>query len=405
LPNLELNTKSLDNRHRWYAYKESFLPDIVHKAINDCDLKKEELILDIFNGSGTVTLASSIIGYKAIGLEVNPFSSFVSKAKLVTCTSSNFLKAKDKIFKNSRDSKISPLLKFSTFSEKGKKPKWLFNSSVLNAFETYMNYGKSLSQQLSPIFKLAMIGAAMDNCNAVKDGKCLKYRRNWDSTGFNKKSFLFSLEQRLDNIEEDLKISIVEKAKIINCDSRVFLNSKKIPLFKLCLTSPPYLNSFDYTDIYRPELFLGEFIRTNDDLRNLRFKTLRSHVEIKLQKVKNSNFGLIYQEVFRKIEIQKDLFWDKQIPLMIEAYFEDMKKILVNLLPHTCPGSQAWLIVSNSAYNGIEIPVDLILADIGCQIGWNLHEIEVLRYINKRITNNSREIKSLRESIVKFVRK
>ncbi|HWZ21625.1 MAG TPA: hypothetical protein VNW06_03165, partial [Cytophagaceae bacterium] len=137
MPNLELNTKSLDNRHRWYAYKESFLPDIVHKAINDCDLKKEELILDIFNGSGTVTLASSIIGYKAIGLEVNPFSSFVSKAKLVTCTSSNFLKAKDKIFKNSRDSKISPLLKFSTFSEKGKKPKWLFNSSVLNAFETY----------------------------------------------------------------------------------------------------------------------------------------------------------------------------------------------------------------------------------------------------------------------------
>ena len=25
--------------------------------------------------------------------------------------------------------------------------------------------------------------------------------------------------------------------------------------FKLCVTSPPYLNSFDYTDVYRPELF------------------------------------------------------------------------------------------------------------------------------------------------------
>ena len=32
--------------------------------------------------------------------------------------------------------------------------------------------------------------------------------------------------------------------------------------FKLCVTSPPYLNSFDYTDIYRPELFLGGFVQS-----------------------------------------------------------------------------------------------------------------------------------------------
>jgi hypothetical protein len=43
--------------------------------------------------------------------------------------------------------------------------------------------------------------------------------------------------------------------------------------------------------------------------------------------------------------------------------------------------SSVWLVVSTSAYGGIEVPVDLILAEIAQRNGWFLREIGVLRYL------------------------
>src|SRR5207253_1879718 len=117
-----------------------------------------------------------------------------------------------------------------------------------------------------------------------------------------------------------------------------------------------------------------------------------------------TNFGSIYGNIIQKVEQTKQ-FWDKQIPQMIQCYFEDMKSIFLNLHKCALPESQIWIIVSNSAYYGIEIPVDLILAEIGSEKGWVLKEIKVLRHIHKRVTRNSPEIKSLRESLIIFKKK
>jgi hypothetical protein len=61
-----------------------------------------------------------------------------------------------------------------------------------------------------------------------------------------------------------------------------------------------------------------------------------------------------------------------------------------------------WIVVSNSAYADTEIPVDLIFGDIGSKAGWFLKEIEVLKYLKKRVTKYSPNIENLRESIIKF---
>jgi hypothetical protein len=37
------------------------------------------------------------------------------------------------------------------------------------------------------------------------------------------------------------------------------------------------------------------------------------------------------------------------------------------------------IVVSTSAYKGVHIPVDLILADLGCEWGFTLKEVYVLR--------------------------
>ncbi len=388
-------------RFRWYGYKEGFSSQLVEKAINEVGITSDDYVLDPFNGSGTVTLTASINGYNSVGIEVNPFVAFMSKAKLETCSGAELDDNINSILLQAQSDCNSPLNIYSTFSEHSGKEKWLFNSSVLNSFESSWRYVNGLAETKKSVYQLALIAAAMDNCNAVKDGKCLKYRRNWEERGYNKASFISSLENRLQICKEDLDSQkILKKAVIINTDSRKGI--KQLPnQYKLCVTSPPYLNSFDYTDIYRPELFLGKFIKSSSELKDLRFKTVRSHVEVKLPLPETDSFGEIYQKVYKEINDSEDI-WSKRIPIMIQSYFEDMELVLKDLYEKALMGGELWLVVANSVYAGIEVPVDLILAEIGTKNLWHLKKIEVLRYINRRKTRYDGGINKVRESLIVF---
>jgi len=399
---------SLLPRHRWYSYKEGFSPSLVNHAITnlkDFD-KNNDIIFDPFNGSGTVTLFSSLKGYNSIGIEVNPFSVFISKVKEINLSKqemSIFQKEKDYVIKKCRIGKKSPLLNFSTFSEKINNKKWLFNPHVLNSFEGGYNYLNSIGNtKIRSLLKLALVNSAMDNCNAKKDGKCLRYKKDWKDKDYNINSFIDSIELNINNYLEDInRSSILCKSKILKGDSRHLLKTHSTK-FKLCLTSPPYLNSFDYTDIYRPELFLGHFITLPSDLYKLRSKTLRSHINHIETFSRNKSFGANYDKVIQSINESNISLWSSKIPSMIQSYFEDMEIVLTNLRRNASENAQLWLIVGNSAYADLEIPTDLILAEIGGRCKWYLQEIGVLRYLHKRGSKYSPNISMLRESVIIF---
>src|SRR5690554_950638 len=129
------NTTKLP-RHRWYYYKEGFSPNLVEEAISKSDLNQDDLIIDPFNGSGTSTLTASLLGYRSLGIEVNPFTSFLSSAKTLNVEVSELIKGRNVLLKAAEKDFISPLIGYSTFSKSESLNKWLFNDSVLNAFES-----------------------------------------------------------------------------------------------------------------------------------------------------------------------------------------------------------------------------------------------------------------------------
>ncbi len=392
-------------RHRWYFYKEGFSPHLVEQAIELSGIEKNDVIIDPFNGSGTTTLTASLKGYKSVGIEVNPFTCYLSSAKLKNANSKEFSRNKDKLLSAVETSAKSNLIGFSTFTESENINKWLFNDDVLNAFEGGWQFTSKLtSHNIRKLFRLSLITAAMQNCNATRDGKCFRYRTSWREYNFNKQSFLKSLSNKLDQILEDIEqYPIPNNASIINADSRKALNgSNQVEKFKLCITSPPYLNTFDYTDIYRPELFLGKFVSNRQELYNLRLHTVRSHVQAKWKLPTMNDFGFLYNEALSQIKENQENLMHKNIPLMIQAYFEDMFNLLKLLRLRAEKDASIWIVVSNSAYAGIEIPVDLILGDIGSKAGWYLKEIGVLRYLKKRKTKHSSNITQLRESVIIF---
>jgi DNA modification methylase len=395
------NTVNLP-RHRWYYYKEGFSPDLVKKAIELSKIEKDGIILDPFNGSGTTTLTASLNSYRSIGIEVNPFTSFLSKAKVKNVDTEKLNDIKEFILNNAEEGEESLLKGYSTFSETDKITKWLFNDSVLDSFYGgWLASKKIASYNLRKIIQLALIVSAMQNCNATRDGKCLRYRENWENYKYNKETFLSSLRTNFAIIFEDVKgFPITTQPKILKGDARIVLSNKEIDKFKLCITSPPYLNTFDYTDIYRPELFLGEFVKNNDELYKLRLNTIRSHIQAKWTPPSISNFGELYKNSIKYILEQEKNLMDKKIPVMIQAYFEDMLNILKLLRKKAEKDAQLWMVVSNSAYADKEIQVDLIIAEMAGLANWKLKEVGVLREIKRRKTKYSPHVNTLRESVI-----
>jgi len=342
--------------------------------------------MDPFSGSGTSVLTAALNGYSGIGLEVNPFFVFVTNTKLTNCNPHSIDKYLLQIITNIKNGAPSILEKFSTFSEAGKSDKWLFNRSVLRAFEGGWQASQALPLPIRNIIILGLIGAAMDVCNAEKDGKCLRYRKDWRFSKFGKIEFINAFEKRINDIKFDLK-----ECPIISKSSQAFLGDSRkkqswIPTgakSQLCIMSPPYLNSFDYTDVYRPELFLGKFVKSQKELRELRLKTLRSHIQVNWPTPYEDNFGQHFSDTLIRVKERCDLLWDDRIPMMIQAYFEDLKRVFAILNQHMTRTAQVWIVVSTSAYAGVEIPVDLILVDICEKLGWQLKELSIIRYLRR----------------------
>jgi len=141
-------------------------------------------------------------------------------------------------------------------------------------------------------------------------------------------------------------------------------------------------------------------VKNNEELRKLRLNTMRSHVQVKWDEPSFMSSPLI-PPLLDQLQVNK--LWNYRLPMMIQAYFCDMTEVLNNCARLMKKGGSAWIVVSTSAYGGVEIPVDLILADVATRNGWTLTGVYVLRQLRSAgqhwaQTNSTK--KPLRESLI-----
>lgn len=83
-----------------------------------------------------------------------------------------------------------------------------------------------------------------------------------------------------------------------------------------------------------------------------------------------------------------------------------MQTVLTRMKASVAKDAFAWVVVSTSAYGGVEIPVDFILAEIAERAGWFLRDMGVVRRVRhsghhwNRISENQRKSARLRETVV-----
>jgi len=68
--------------HGLFPYRGKFHPQMIKALMNILSIKEGEIVLDPMCGSGTLNVEAALIGVNSIGLDKNPFASFMSKVKL-----------------------------------------------------------------------------------------------------------------------------------------------------------------------------------------------------------------------------------------------------------------------------------------------------------------------------------
>lgn len=156
---------------------------------------------------------------------------------------------------------------------------------------------------------------------------------------------------------------------MINGDSRTALQ-KVQEQADLIVFSPPYPNSFDYTDIYNVELWVLGYLGSSADNRELRNQTLRSHVQIRRGYEGPQGKSPKLARTLEALAEQRHTLWATDIPEMVGAYFRDLERVLEQCQRLLASKGRIMMVVGDSRYANVRIEVATILAELARSMGF-----------------------------------
>lgn len=400
--------------HRWFWYREGYSQELVAEFIKP--LPKGAVVMDPFCGAGTTLLAARELGYPSIGIDVNPISTLVSKVKTTTLTNEDIAAIKaglNEIQRSNIGDSKDPIPELKIIDK-------VYDSGILDSLLIIRKIiNKQANKSARDFLFVAWLSILESVSNVYKEGNGIKYKNRkrtnegyirvelsaWAEATFPPDRLNFvklAIAEKVHAMLEDIvfmpakgaPVSIYESSAT-EIDKNVEPNSVALAIF-----SPPYCNCFNYFKMYKVELWMGGFVNKYEELRELNRSGLRSHVETVLKKPNDIACEEIepYASLLEKTEL-----WDDRIPDAVRGYFIDMTEVLRGVHTVLKPSARCVIVVGNSAYGGIVIPTDSILAKIGERLGFKVEKIAVARHL----TTSSQQrayledrIEFLRESIV-----
>ena len=380
--------------HNWYSFKHGFSRELAVHLIKNFGLSEGACVLDPFCGGGTTLLTCKELGINARGFDILPFSVFLSRVKIGDYEYDELLEQLDSFKKKEIHGSLPqeglpdiPLIKKA------------FSPAVELALITLKARIDSISApQLRQLSNLAFLSILESVSNTSKSGGFLRIVKRDVSPTLIEELFFAKISTMLNDVKENNEFDKKRKVsiKVEVGDARKLITRRK---FDAVITSPPYPNRHDYSRIYSLEMIF-DFVSTNQELKNIRYDSIRSHVE-----ARKKHEALSYRKPTIIDTLIKDMktngLNNLQITDMVEGYFEDMYLALSEI--HRClrKGGKVGMVISNVRFAGVNILVDEILSEIGEQVGLAPEEIWAVRYKgNSSQQMKNYERKPSRESII-----
>ena len=423
--------------HRWYAYKEGFSPQLPHVLLRLLPIDGVHTVGDVFAGVATTQLtlqfAENIT--KTIGIEYSPFAHFVGKTKLrwSEVEPKRLRRNAERLTKFRLSSSNLPAL--TAFHDER-----IFPSSVARALVSARDsiYGDDrLSDVERDCLLLGLANVIEDVSGAMKDGRALRIvngrHRNFKAlkprgNTSNSSDLRTILSNQWLAMVEDLQELSPMRRHIKATASHHNGDARQIKGIKLrgrrampdgsidaLIYSPPYLNCIDYTEVYKLELWLLEFIRNQEQFRNLRLGTLRSHPSVEFPPTSHfdDHDSAVVKTILNLSAFVEEHHSRPNMGRMIRNYFEDMFASFCEQIKVLRPGGVVACVVANSTFSrrhkaddgwheewSLPIASDLLLAKLAELAGFVSVEIWDARVLRPRNIKNG----AARESVIVAVK-
>lgn len=356
--------------HGFFKYPCKFIPQIPRWAIQTYSMKNC-LVLDPFAGSGTTLVEAVLNNRNALGVDFDKLSQLLSKTK-TSPLSREQIKYLDEIKKELFNTKWR---KASFKPDLHNIEHWFpeDNISQLSTLKERIDQMYSDTKDETVYnFLLVCFASIIKKCSYADDTSPKPYV----STRIKKhplkvtEAFLKTLESYLKIIEQYTNANL-GNASIISEDAREINAPKYSKKVSLAITSPPYINAFDYVRSLRLEnAWLGYYGDSNIiDIKKKQVGTEIISSDVYRHGPKETGvmeLNSILNKVYQK---------DKKRAFVIHKFFEDMGKNFIEIHELLKKGAHYVVVVGDSTIRGFNVPTHKILIEIAEQRGFKLNNL------------------------------
>ncbi len=416
---VNFSTAGQEPYQRWVRYREGYSTRLVEELIRRSQTDRERFYLaDPMMGSGTTLLAGVRAGFDCLGMDVNPYCKIMTDLKLAR-PDRQILEEAEAILKYMEKSGEDSSERGRYGTERGESARPLADYFPPDNLTWLLDARRAIGQLPPSLTRDILYGAwlfSLEGCsNRKKDGNGLATR---PSPVKEPAAYYAGIVRKM---TEDYRRAPMPAARCETAAGSAAGFAAQAGLFRektgkelgLVIFSPPYANSFDYFESYKLELLFGGLLGAEEFAA--RKKELIRNYRICYGEELDSGLPLaegLCRELWQAIPEKEGRTGKKDsrtrlMPNMLRGYFTDMKAVLEQIYRALAPGGACCLVVDQSAYAGVIIPTDLVLAHLAEEAGFAVAGIIKCRQASTSVQQRAAfpYLKtSLRESIVQLIR-
>ena len=404
--------------HRWFTYPAGYSHRLVESKIGQYGLDGRHWIADPFVGTGTTSVAARTVGVNSVGIEAHPFVFWVAQTKLrFEHSTAGLAEDSERVLSDAKSlhagglqcAGVWPALVYKCFDAANLNRLYALRMAILQC---------ELLPERRDFLKLALTATLRDVTSAGAGWPYIAPSKFAERTV--QRDAFVEFEKRCKSMINDLIATRVwgmpdTEHLLVNGDARNVAEYAKPGSIDLILTSPPYLNNYDYADRTRLETyFWGIYDSWGDITREVRDRLIiAATTQIRrnemaavrhcsgVQSVSPRVHAELTDIIERLGELRLVKGGKKAYDLLVAGYFEDMLKVIQGAYAVLKTGCPFILVLGDSAPYGVHVRTDEVIGELAAAVGFSGYEVEMIRERGGKWAGNTQRHKvPLRESIV-----
>jgi site-specific DNA-methyltransferase (cytosine-N4-specific) len=340
--------------HGFHPYPAKYTPQLVNKYLN-LFCRQGFSILDPFCGSGTTVVESALNGMYSVGIDLNPIAYIVSKAKS-NRYNENDICLIDSIIKGMLNLNNTPTdVEIPDFPNRSH---WFQDNVCLELADIKYKINSIENNNVKDLLLCAFSKIIVRVSNQDSEVRYTAKNKNIPN-GMVYRLFVETLFNYVEILKSD-EFKILAKSEIFNGDTTIELKRFNDNHFDFVITSPPYINTFDYYLYHKLRMFWLDY-----DHRPVRQKEIGNH-----HRIDTKNFTTAKKE-----------------------YVDSMTNIMNELSRVSKPKSSFVMIIGDGIVDGITIDMSQVIAEICKNSDYKIKSIEsvnlsdITRSFNRKFSN------------------